>query len=96
MLEYNNKKYISIQTLIECGFGYPEKGTKVLAREGRWDDYTNWYRFYEKKEKWDGIFVSPFASEVGKINAMEYEVFVEFSPLLFKLKEIELKTGYGK
>lgn len=77
--------YISIFDLRKLGFDYPEKGTEGILRTFH-EESSNWYKFHEKKENWDGIFVSPFLSDIGKKNIGENEFYIEFSPNTFSIK----------
>ncbi len=83
----NNKWYISISKLRELGFNYPPKGTMGIYR--KWfDDDSNWYKFHEKKEGWDGIWISPFLTDIGKRNISDGEFFIEFNPISFEYKNV--------
>lgn len=83
--EYNGKKYISIHQLRELGFDYPPKGTSGIYDSWMTGEDT-WYKFHEKKEGCDGIFISPWLTDIGKKNISEGEFFVEFSSNIFEYK----------
>lgn len=92
MEDINNKTYISIAELRKFGFEYPPKGTKVVVREGLFGDYDYWYSFKEKKEGFEQtIFLSPWplSSDVGLITKFEDNVWLEFSPKIFKFEEVK-------
>lgn len=91
----DEKYYISIYQLRELGFDYPPKGTKGLFFEWLTDGYTRWYKFHEKKEGWDGIFISIWLSDVGKMNIPESSFLIEFTPELFKYT-INRKNSHEK
>ncbi len=80
------KNYISIRDLVKCGFGYPKKGTKVAIISCEFWDVDNgsmWYKFFEKKEGYDSIAVSLWATEIGMKQKDESTVYVEFSTNTF-------------
>ncbi len=84
----DDKYYISVRQLAELGYGYPPTGTKGLVWFGVFDGYDSCYKFYEKKEGWDGIWVSPFVSEVGKKNISDSAFLIEFTPELLEYKRL--------
>lgn len=86
LTEINGKWHITVNELRELGFEYPPKGTNGIFRMIFGDD-DNWYKFHEKKERWDGIWISPFLSDVGKRNVCEHEFYIEFTPNLFEYKQ---------
>jgi|ERR1035437_4512126 hypothetical protein len=77
----NGKIYIRLSNLLYLGFPIPKKGTSILYMKN-WigTEICNEYlRFYEKKEGWDGVFISLFASEIGKFNVSEEDVYIPFT-----------------
>jgi hypothetical protein len=87
-LEYKGKHYVSLEDLRQHGFDYPEKNTKVVVRTGfyMWPDIEH-FRFNEPREGWPGAYVSPFASEVGKVYRGDECIFLEFTPECFQYKK---------
>lgn len=85
LTEINNKWYISVYELRKLGFDYPPKGTKGILRAIYMGD-DNWYRFHEKKHDCDGIWISPFLTDIGKRNVSEGDFMVEFNTSLFEYK----------
>lgn len=85
LTKFDNKFYITLWELKTLGFDYPKTGTSVLVRKHFLGSFDNYYKFHEKKQGWDGVFVSPFLSDVGKLNLDDSQVYIELSPKNFNI-----------
>ncbi len=88
-----DKYYIDLQQLQILGFDLPIQGTDIIIRQGIFSDWEFNFKLHSKKEGWDGLFVSPYVSEIGKRNLSDSEIYIEFSPRMFNYASLKVKEA---
>lgn len=79
IIVYDGKFWINLFDLREMGFPLPIKGTKLIWRHA-FGDFDTHYKFFENRDGWsDGLFISPFSTNVGEKFAGYGELYVEFN-----------------
>lgn len=78
----NDKYWITFWELKILGFDYPPIGTEVIIKPNLLGDFE--YNYKYNGPIYEGIYVSPYLSKVGRRHLPTSEVYVEFSPKLFK------------
>ncbi len=79
IIEYDDKFWINLSDLRKIGFQLPIKGTSLLWTHFL-GDYDTHYKFFENRAGWsDGLFISPFSTNVGEKFAGYGELYVEFN-----------------